>query len=139
MPKTPLHKLRLARSRTLNAMHQAETLLFLYQVRLAKINLAINRIAPELPLDGRALKPNPIFRRGEISRLAMGCLREAAAPLSVVAIARAILMAKGIDWPDVQTRRRTRRAINCTMPKWEQRGIVRRVGAAKKTRWELAV
>ena len=64
MPKTQLHKLRLARARTLDRIEAAEALLFLYRVRLAKIELGINRLAPELPLDGRTLKPNPIYKRG---------------------------------------------------------------------------
>jgi hypothetical protein len=137
MPKTKLHRLRLARSRTLEAVHDAELLLFLYRVRLAKIELAINRIAPELPLDGRTLKPNPIFKRGEISRMAMDCLREAAGPLSIPSIAVTILRAKGIAWPDAATIRVTRRAINVAMPAWERRGIVQRYGAGNKTKWGL--
>jgi hypothetical protein len=137
MPKTQLHKLRLARSRTIERIESAELLLFLYRVRLAKIELAINRLAPELPLDGRTLKPNPIFKRGEISRMAMDCLREASKPQSVLGLTLAILRAKGVEWPDAQTRRVTRRAINCAMPAWERRGIVRRHGRGNKTRWSL--
>jgi hypothetical protein len=138
MPKTPLHKLRLARARTLERIEAAEILLFLYRVRLANVELAINRLAPELPLDGRTLNPNPIFKRGEIGRMALDCLREATAPLAVLGITLAILRAKGVEWPDAQTRRVTRRAINCAMPAWERRGIVRRYGAGNKTRWGLS-
>jgi hypothetical protein len=137
MPKTPLHKLRLARTRTLKRIEATELLLFLYRVRLAKIELGINRLAPELPLDGRRQKPNPIFKRGEIGRMAMDRLREATAPLSVLGITLDILRAKGVEWPDAQTRRVTRRAINCAMPAWERRGIVRRYGAGNKTRWSI--
>jgi hypothetical protein len=137
MPKTALHRLRLARSRTQEAIHDTELLLFLYRVRLAKVELAINRIAPELPLDGRTLKPNPIFKRGEIGRMAMDCLRNATGPLSIPGIAVTILRAKGVEWLDSQTIRVTRRAINVAMPAWERRGIVRRYGGGKMTKWGL--
>lgn len=137
MPKTPLHKLRLARARTLERIEAAELVLFLYRVRLAKIELAINRLAPELPLDGRVQKPNPIFKRGEIARMAMDCLREATGPLTIPGIAVAILRAKGVEWPDSQTIRVTRRAINVAMPAWERRGIVQRHGRGNQTRWGL--
>ncbi len=137
MPKTPLHKLRLARSRTQEAIEAAELLLFLYRVRLAKVELAINRIAPELPLAGRTLKPNPIFKRGEIGRMTLNCLRAATEPQSVLGLTLAILRAKGVEWPDAQTRLVTRRAINVAMPAWERRGIVQRHGRGNVTRWSL--
>jgi hypothetical protein len=52
-------------------------------------------LAPELELPPRFRKPNPVFARGELPRLALAILREAGEPLPIAAIAVRALKAKG--------------------------------------------
>lgn len=138
MPKTPLYRLHRARYSTLDAIESAEMLLFLYRERLTKVEKAIRRLSPVAPLEARIVVPSPIFKRGEIGRMTMDCLRGAMEPISILVITLAILRAKGFEAPDALTRRITRRAINVMMPSWEKRGLVKRHGRGNQTKWGLA-
>jgi hypothetical protein len=71
-----LTKLRRARSRAHFALKQAETLAQGYRDQLADLEARIQAIAPDLQLQPRLRKPNPIFVRGELRRLAIDMLRE---------------------------------------------------------------
>ena len=83
MVDSPLTELRRARSRCHFALKQAETLAESYRAKLAGIEAAIQAIAPDLQLPPRLHKPNPIFARGELRRLAIDILRETGEPLSI--------------------------------------------------------
>ena len=76
MPESELTKLRRARIRCHTAMKQTEALLASYQAKLADLEARIHAIAPELKLQGRFRKPNPIFARGELPRMALAALRQ---------------------------------------------------------------
>ena len=62
------------------ALKQAETLAQNYRDKLADIEALIQAIAPDLQLPSRSCRPNPIFARGELRRLAIDMLREAGTP-----------------------------------------------------------
>ena len=103
MPDTELTKLRRARSRAHLKLKQAEAIVAGYQAKLADLEARIRAIAPELDLPVRFRKPNGIFARGELPRLALQIMREEGKPLPVAVIARRMLAARGVTLPDRRT------------------------------------
>jgi hypothetical protein len=96
MKDTDVTKLRRVRSRAHFALKQAETLAQDYRIKLADLEARIQAIAPNLQLQPRLRKPNPIFARGELRRLAIDMLREAGHPLAIRDMALGALRAKGV-------------------------------------------
>jgi hypothetical protein len=96
-------KLRRARSRAHFALIQAETLAQGYRDKLADLEARIQAIAPDLQLQPRLRKPNPIFARDELRGLAIDMLREAGKPLAIRDMALGALRAKGVRFPDRRT------------------------------------
>ncbi len=109
-----------------------------YAFRLAQIEARIQAISPELELPPRFRKPNPVFARTELTRLALAILREADEPLPIAAVAVRALKAKGIAWPDPALRRRTRTKLREAFGKLRARGVLVAVGSGNETRHMLA-
>ena len=131
---SPLTKLRRARSRCHFALKQAERLAESYRDKLADLEARIQAIAPDLQLPSRLRKPNPIFARGELRRLAIDMLREADEPLSIRDMALGALKAKGVRFPDRRTMKATRVRLREAFAKLQGRGMARTVGSGRKTR-----
>jgi hypothetical protein len=137
MPKTPIHRLRLARNSTLKAIKRAEILLTLYSERLTKIETAIHQIAPDAPLSGTVQKPNPLFDRGEVTRLVLDSLRLAECPMSVLEIALWVLGVKNVVFPSPPLRRATRRQVGQALLNQRKRGITDKLGSGQRSKWTL--
>jgi len=131
---SPLTKLRRARSRCHFALKQAERLAESYRDKLADLEARIQAIAPDLQLPPRLRKPNPIFERGELRRLAIDMLRVAGRPLAVREMAVGALKVKGIRFPDRRTMKATRVRVREIMGGLERRGLTRAVGTGNATR-----
>jgi hypothetical protein len=137
MRDSDLTKLRRARSRAHLALKQAETLAQGYRDKLADLEARIQAIAPDLQLQPRLRKPNPIFARGELRRLAIDMLREAGRPLAIRDMALGTLKAKGVRFPDRRTTKGTRVRLREVLAKLQDRGVARTVGTGKATRRSL--
>jgi hypothetical protein len=137
MGDSELTKLRRARSRAHFALKQAETLAQNYRDKLADIEARIQAIAPDLQLQPRLRRPNPIFARGELRRLAIDMLREAGHPLAIRDMALGALKAKGVRFPDRRAMKGTRVRLREVFAKLQARGVARTVGAGKATRRAL--
>lgn len=101
--------------------------------------MQIREIAPELELPPRFRKPNPVFARTELTRLALAILREADEPLPIAAIAVRALKAKGIAWPEPALRRYTRNKLREAFGKLRARGVTDTVGTGNATRHRLPI
>ncbi len=108
MPNQRLARLRRARVICNKQIVRLESLLAYQRTRRDAIEADIQAIAPELWLPPATRKRDPIFKRGEMPRLALQVLREAGEPLAVSVIARRVLQAKGIELPTMAVQRRTR-------------------------------
>jgi hypothetical protein len=132
-----LAKRRRARSRAHSALKQAETLAQGYRDKLAEREARIQAIAPDLQLQPRLRKPNPIFGRGELRRLAIDMLREAGHPLAIHDMAMGALKANGVRFLDRRTMKATRVRLREVFAKLQDRGVARTVGIGKATRRAL--
>jgi hypothetical protein len=137
MGDSELTKLRRARSRAHFGLKQAETLAQGYRDKLADLEARIRAIAPDLQLQPRLRKPNPIFVRDELRRLALDMLREAGKPLAIRDMALGALKAKGVRFPDRQTMKATRVRLREVFAKLQTRGAAQTVGTGKATRRAL--
>jgi hypothetical protein len=135
---TELANLRRARSLCHFRLKQAEGLAQSYRDKLSGLESRIRAIAPELDLPARFRRPNPVFARTELTRLALAILREAGEPLSIAAVAVRALKAKGVAWPDPALRRRTRTKLREAFGKLRARGVMETVGSGNGTRHRLA-
>ncbi len=129
-----LARLRLARVRTNENIARLAGALANQRERLAGIEAAISDIEPELRLPPPTRKPNPVFARGELTRLALTILREADQPLSISVIAVRALAMKGIDLPAPRIRRMTKARLRAVFLALEKRGVARSVGEGNETR-----
>jgi hypothetical protein len=120
------------------AIAKLESRLAYRSSRRDAIEAEIQFIAPELQLPQPRRKPNPIFKRGEIPRLALQVLRDAGEPLAVSVIARRVLQAKGVELPTIRVQRMTRSRIRCLFSAYGKRGLVRIVGKGNKAKRGLA-
>jgi hypothetical protein len=109
-----------------------------YQAKLARVDAKIQELDPQLWMPPRHYRPNPVFARGELPRIAMSIMREEAAPLATITIAMRALAQKGVTQPGPGLRKLIRIRLTQMMGTWEKRGIVRRVGRNKGTRSVLA-
>ena len=133
-----LADLRSKRSRVHRALDRLEPMVADYRAKLAGLEAAIQVIAPELQLHPRRYKPNPVFARNELPRLALDVMRQAAGPIAVRTIAARALAAKGVALPDPHTMKRTRVRLQQIMVVWARRGMVRSVGSGREGMRELA-
>ncbi len=132
-----LARLRLARVRCNENISRLESMLAFQRSRREAIEAAIHDLQPELQLPAPNRKPNPIFKRGEITRLALQVMREAGEPLSVSVIAVRVLAAKGIDLPTPTIRKMTKSRLRAALLAFGKRGVVRTVGAGDERKKEL--
>jgi hypothetical protein len=98
-----------ARSRCHVRLKQAEDMALSCRDKLTELESHIRAIAPELELPVRFRRPNPVFARPELTRLAPALLREAGELLPIAAVAvRALILHCG-DGPAPSCGRRCRR------------------------------
>ena len=132
-----LARLRLSRVKTNQNIARLEGLLAFQRERLAGIEAAIHDLEPELKLPPNRRAMNPIFKRGEVTRLALTVLREAGEPLAVSVIAVRILAAKGINLPPPRIRKMTKGRLRHAFSDLEKRGVVCSVGEGMEARRAL--
>jgi hypothetical protein len=138
MPNPELRNLRRARSRCHFRLKQAEALAEGYRAKLVDLETRIQAIAPELDLPPRFRNPNPVFARGELTKMALDMLREAGGPVSIRDMVRGALAAKGVRFPDRRMMRHTRTELRAALNRFGERGLVVTVGTGKGTRRVLA-
>ena len=138
MRDSDLTKLRRKRSRVHQALDRLEPPVADYRAKLAELEAAIQGLAPELQLHPRRYKPNPVFARGELPRLALAVMREAGEPIPTRLIAARVLALKGIPLPDPRTIKLTRLRLQQTFAKWTRRGLLVTCGKGKARRRMLA-
>ena len=136
MPETELTKLRRARIRCHKKLKQTEALLAGYQAKLADLESKIRAICPELDLPLRTRKPNPIFKHGELSQMALAVLREAGEPLPIRVITVRMLAKKGIILPDPAMRFAVRKRVRVAFCALDRRGVTVVIGGGREAvRW----
>lgn len=128
MPDTTLRNLRRARSRVHRNIKQHERQLAFYLAKAADLEAQIHALAPGLVLPSRHRKPNGVFARGELTRLALDVLREAGEALPIWVIALRMLALKGIPEPLPWLRRRTRNRVRQMFIALDKRGVTVKVG-----------
>ena len=139
MPQDPeLANLKRIRIYTHKQIDKLQPQLDRLNTRLAEVEARIQEIAPELRLSPRRYKPNPIFARGEFTRMALEVLRDANGPMSMRAIAIQTLVRKGHTMPDRETRERTFYRASTTLSVLHGRGIVEMQGRCRVFTWKLA-
>ncbi len=134
MPSKELYNLRQQRRRVCANLAKLEPMVAGYHAKLAEVEAAILAIDPQLWLPPRRYKPNLVFKRQELPRLAMTILRQAREPLPVKDIARKALAAKGVRFPDRRTMKQTRVRLQKVFWKWDARGLTVKVGTGNGTR-----
>lgn len=137
MRGTRLYNLRTQRRRVIANLRRLEPLVASYQAKLAAIEAGIQELDPRLPIPPRHYKPNPVFARGELPRLAMDIMRAEGKPLPVVVIAVRALARKGVDQPGPALRKLTRLRLSQTFWVWDKRGTTVKVGRGNATRRAL--
>jgi hypothetical protein len=125
---TELANLRRQRVYTHKQLDRYEPLVARLRAKLAETEAAIQAIAPELPLPRRRHLPNPIFARGELSRMALAVLREAGEPLPIRVIAVRMLAMKGVTLPGPTLRNDVRKRLRIAFAAMDKRGMTVRVG-----------
>jgi hypothetical protein len=131
---TDLANLRRARSRAHFALKQAEMQVESYAYKVAEIEAAIQAVAPDLNLPPRFYKPNPVFARNELPRLAIDILRHAGGPLATREIALRAFAAKWISCPDRRPFKVIRTRLVQFLSRMDAKGIKRKVGEGRATR-----
>src|SRR5579872_2646062 len=121
MATTKLAKLRVQRANIHQALARLEPQVAAFQAKLTAVEAGIQEIAPELDLPRRWRRRNPVFRYGELTRIALGVLRVAEGPLTIDAIAVRALAAKGITLPERVLRRRTCHDLRAALWRMQQR------------------
>jgi hypothetical protein len=132
---TEIANLRRARVRCHKQLKQTEALLAGYQAKLADIEARIFAIAPEIDLPFRFHKPNPVFARGEMTRLILTVLREADRPLTMREIAAAMMVRKGITELERRLIDHTHKRLSCALATMHKRGSVRMMSVRDRWRW----
>lgn len=133
-----LEYLRRARVTVHAHLARLEPLVAGYHAKLAEIEAEIQEHDPQLRLQPRKYKPNPIFARRELPRLALTVLREAGEPLPIRVITVRVLAAKGIAMPDPTLRRRTRNRLRTMFAALDRRGVTVRIGDGNAARRGLS-
>jgi hypothetical protein len=88
-----------------------------------------------LPL--RFRKPNPIFARGEMSRLVLDVLREAERPLTMREVAARMLDRKGVVVIDASLREYICHRVSCQLSVMHKRGLIEMVSVMDRWCWTL--
>ena len=132
-----LARLRLARVRCNENIARLESLLAFQRSRREAIEAAIQDLEPELKLPPATRRPNPVFKRGEITRLALEVMREANEPLAISVITVRILAKKGVDLPTPTIRKMTKSRLRAALLAFGKRGVVCTVGVGEDRKKEL--
>lgn len=130
-----LADLRRQRQRCHIALKQHAAQMEAYQAKLARIEAAIVAIDPAALIPARTHKPNPVFVRGEMTRLVMDVLRETDRPLLMREIAARMLVTKGDVASDAVEH--TYRRLSCVLATMHKRGRIRMVSVRDKWRWRV--
>jgi hypothetical protein len=128
MSFSELANLRRARVRVHAQLNKLEPQVASYRAKLADLESRIQAIAPDLFIQPRRYKPNPVFARGEMTRMALDVLREAGEPLPMRVIVIRMLAAKGIPLPGPELRRTIRKRVRIAFVAMDKRGITVRIG-----------
>jgi hypothetical protein len=139
MPDTELANLRRARVRVHAQLNKLEPMVEGYRAKLAVLEARIQAIAPDLFIQPRRYKPNPIFARGELTRFALAVLREAGEPLPIRTIAARVLAMKGVALAEPAVRRRTRAKLRNAFIALDKRGVTVRIGDGNESRRALGI
>src|ERR1700722_12863650 len=123
MPEKEQTRLRRHRRGVVAQLRKLEPLVAGYQAKLARIDARLRELDPDLFIAPRHYKPNPVFKRQELPRLAMAIMREEGKPLPVGVIAVRALARKGIDKPGPGLRKTTRVRLQNVFWKWDARGL----------------
>jgi len=105
--------------------------------RREAIEAAIHDLEPELWIPPPTRRPNPVFKRGEIRRLALEVMREAGEPLAISALAVRVLASKGIELPSPAIRKMAKSRLRAALLALSKRGVVRTVGVGDERKKEL--
>lgn len=138
MPEKETSRLRRQRRRVVAQLRKLEPLVADYQAKLDRIDTRLRELDPELFIAPRHYKPNPVFARQELPRLAMAIMREAGEPLPVGVIAVRALARKGVTAPGPGLRKLIRVRLQQYLGVQEKRGAVVKVGTGNVTRRGLA-
>jgi hypothetical protein len=108
---------------------------------LAHLDAAIRIMDPDaepelIPAKRTNAKGCDWFGRGELARMVLDALREAARPLSSTEIARAVLAAKGVEPGDVAALRRVEPMVRMGLVRREG-GNVERAGEGRGAGWRI--
>jgi hypothetical protein len=131
--RTELANLRRVRIYTQRQLAKWEPILADLRAKLEATEAAIQAIAPELKLTARFHRPNPIFPKGEMTRMTLDVLREAGEPLRSREIVLRLLAAKGITMPEPRLRKRTQHSLSAALSVLKSRGMV--VLVMRRDRW----
>lgn len=131
-----LANLRRARVRCHKQLKQTEALLAGYRAKLAEIEAKIYAIAPEIDLPFRFHKPNPVFARGEMTRLVLEILRDADCPLSMREIAAQMIARKGIATLERRLIDHTHKRLSCVLAGLHKRGRIQMVSVMDRWKWQ---
>jgi hypothetical protein len=137
MPETLLARLRRQRRRICAQLRKFEPLVADYQAKLARIEARMQELDPQLWVPPRHYRPNPVFARGELPRLAMAIMRQANRPMGTLDIAMRALAIKGVTQPGPGRRKLIRTRMVQLLGGWAKRGLVVRVGRGRATRTTL--
>lgn len=134
MPEKETTRLRRQRRRVVANLRTLEPQVAIYREKLDRIDARLRELDPELFIAPRHYKPNPVFTRQELPRLAMAIMREEGAPLPVGVIAVRALARKGVTAPGPGLRKLIRVRLQQYLGVQEKRGVVVKVGTGNATR-----
>ena len=110
---------------------------------LVHLDAAIRTMSPDADPEAiRPKKPNrkgcDWFGRGELARMVLDVLREAQGPLSSMEIARAVLIAKGMEPGDVAALRRVEAMVRTGLRRRKDRAV-ERAGEGCGAGWRITI
>jgi hypothetical protein len=103
-------------------------------LRLFAPGIAVDGIKPKLPPVPRSV----YFDQGELSERCRAALRDATEPVDVEDIARAAMVAKGIDPEDKRVRADFCKRLRWPLERMQASGSAVKIGLGKDARWRLA-
>ena len=96
--------------------------------------MALDGIKPKLP----AVPRSQYFDQGELSERCRTALRDAPEPIDVEDIARAAMVAKGIDPEDRRIRADFAKRLRWPLERMKAAGTAVKIGLGKDARWRLS-
>jgi hypothetical protein len=111
------------------------------RAQLSHIDATILLFAPEI--DPNAIPPRRTYRHsryfssGEVTKRCQDVLREASEPMTALAIAEALMVAKGMTTDDGISTRRVGDGVLAVLRKLAKRGTVAKTGVSRDARWAI--